>query len=1148
MTTHLPVRTFGSRCESFTRTLMGACFAVLLGGTPVLAADAVRAPDEAQIRQRLGGLAIPFEANAGQFDPRVAFMARTFAGTVFVTRDGQLVHGFPGRAAAGADARKRIRKSSRGWVLTESLIGAHPSVHGQTRSATKVSRFIGNDPSRWQGTVPTYDRVGLGEAWPGIDVALVAHGSTVETFFTLAPGADAGRIAVRVGGAKSLALAADGAIVASTGIGPVSFSAPKAWQDIGGERRPVRVAYALAGDRYGFRLGGYDSAFPVVIDPIKQSTYVGYNDTEPYAIALNANGDVYVTGFTGESSPDFLGALGVTGGAQSNPGGGPGGGVGDAFVVRLRNDLQAPIAAATYLGGNGHEHGNAIAVDSSNGNVFVAGYTSSSDFPGTNGGVQPANTAGATKAFVAKLDGALTTIAATYLGGNGAEHANGIALNASGDVLVAGDTTSTAGFPGMTSTSAQQFIGGNSDAFVARLGNGLNTILQSTYLGGAGSDSANGIAVRANEVFVVGNTGSTSFPNMNGAAQSGNGGLGDAFVAKLNGALTTVAQATYLGGGGNDYGNDIAVRASTGDVYITGYTDSVVFPGTATGAQQNFGGYSDAFVARFDNSLSASSPVQSTFFGGVMDDYGTAIALDPAGNVFVAGLTRSQNLPGMVNGVQPTFNGFGYIQFVARLNDTLTAPVTQATYLGTGLENGMPSLALDGNGYVFVAGRTDSMNFPGWMNGAQVHFYYTAPDGYVSKLTHGLHDQANATANDDGDPHITTVSGLHYNFQSAGEFTALRAGSALEIQTRQSPTSTWGAYFDSHTGLTTCVSVNTALAARVGSHRVTYEPDFKNPADPNGLQLRVDGRLAPLTPAGISLSGGGRVALTAGALEIDFPDGTVLIATPFHAPPQWLFNVAVYGVDDGAGLMGSVPQGSWLPSLANGASVGVMPPATAAGMHQRFVVLNQTFANSWRVNAKTSLFDYAPGTSTATYTNPRWPAEKAESCRVPNMPAPPKPIDQGHAREICREVADKRRNADCVFDVAVTGQPGFAKAYLLAQRIQDGATRIDLGNNLAAVGAKPKTAAIFTATVTRISSGDKVAAGFVQFLLDGEKASEPIRLDKDGAARWTAEGLKPGTHRLSANFTPAKESVFLPSSSVESVVGFKDFGRDGSRR
>jgi subtilisin family serine protease len=291
----------------------------------------------------------------------------------------------------------------------------------------------------------------------------------------------------------------------------------------------------------------------------------------------------------------------------------------------------------------------------------------------------------------------------------------------------------------------------------------------------------------------------------------------------------------------------------------------------------------------------------------------------------------------------------------------------------------------------------------------------------------------------DGDPHLTTVDGVHYDFQSAGEFISLRDAGGLEIQTRQTPVAT--TFFPGpspYDGLATCVSLNTAVAARVGTHRVTYQPNLSGVPDPSGLQLRVDGVLTTLGALGLDLGSGGRVARSAAGngIEIEFPDGTRLIVTAgwWDSQGKWYLNVDVLHTPAVEGLLGAIAPGSWLPALADGTSLGPMP----ASLHQRYVDLDQTFADAWRVTAATSLFDYAPGTSTATFTLRSWPPENPP-CALPET-SPAKPLDLRTAQRLCRPITDKNRNADCVFDVRVTGEPGFARTYLLTQQVLAGPT------------------------------------------------------------------------------------------------------------
>lgn len=381
----------------------------------------------------------------------------------------------------------------------------------------------------------------------------------------------------------------------------------------------------------------------------------------------------------------------------------------------------------------------------------------------------------------------------------------------------------------------------------------------------------------------------------------------------------------------------------------------------------------------------------------------------------------------------------------------------------------------------------------------------------------------------DGDPHLTTVDGVHYDFQSTGEFVSLRDGGSLQIQTRQTPVATtFNPGPNPYTGLATCVSLNTAVAALVGKNRVTFQPRLNGVPDPSGLQLRVDGVLTTPGANGLNLASGGRVMASAGGgIRIDFPDGTVLIVTPgwWASQSKWYLNVSVFHTPALEGIMGAIAPGSWLPALPDGTSLGPKP----ASLHQRYLDLNQKFADAWRVTAQTSLFDYAPGTSTKTFTFPGWPLENPP-CVIPKQP-PVKPLDPQAARRACRPILDKKRNADCVFDVTVTGEPGFAKTYQLIQQIQAGSTTITVSDNEdpTQVGA-PVT---LTATVARTAAGGQgTPAGTVQFVLDGSKVGAPVKLDSNGRATWKTSILKAGSHQVAARYIPASGSIFLASSSL----------------
>src|SRR5262245_33932211 len=158
-------------------------------------------PTPAEVARQVDRLAVPFVANAGQSDPRVAYSASTFSGTVFVTKEGELVYALPApghRDAAG------LREGVSGWTLTEGFVDGQPTPIGAHAAATHVNVFAGSDPARWQRDVASYADVDLGAVWPGISVALAAHGKQVEKIFTVEPGAAPDAIRVRVAGAGSL--------------------------------------------------------------------------------------------------------------------------------------------------------------------------------------------------------------------------------------------------------------------------------------------------------------------------------------------------------------------------------------------------------------------------------------------------------------------------------------------------------------------------------------------------------------------------------------------------------------------------------------------------------------------------------------------------------------------------------------------------------------------------------------------------------------------------------------------------------------------------------------------------------------------------------------------------------------------------------
>jgi hypothetical protein len=492
--------------------------------------------------------------------------------------------------------------------------------------------------------------------------------------------------------------------------GEARLRRPVVYQNVDGERRKVPAAYVRRGAReVGFALGAYDRSRPLVIDPaLIYSTYLGGSAKETAgAIAADSLGYAYVTGTTFStdfpvSNPAIASEL--YGGARS-----------DVFVTKLALS-GVGLVYSTYLGGSGLDAGSAIAVDGA-GRAYVAGSTSSVDFPTTAGAFSRIYKGDPKDAFVAELDATGSQlIYSTYLGGSGLDAAASIAVDASGAAYVAG-STSSADFP-TTPSALQTTAGSNSanvDAFVAKLDPSGSALVYSTYLGGSGVDTAASIALESSgEAYVAGSTLSPDFPTTPGAFSRvfhGAPTIGDAFVAKLDARGSTLVYSTYLGGNGPDLASGIAVD-SAGQAYVVGSTGSADFPTTPGAFSRAFNrdpASGDVFVSKLD--ARGSALLYSTYLGGSRSDWASGIAVDSSGQAYVAGTTGSADFPTTAStALHPTLAG-GSDAFVAQL-DSAGGSVLYATYLGGRGSDSAAGIAYGGPSDLFVTGTTSSADFP----------------------------------------------------------------------------------------------------------------------------------------------------------------------------------------------------------------------------------------------------------------------------------------------------------------------------------------------------------------------------------------------------------------------------------------------------
>jgi hypothetical protein len=386
------------------------------------------------------------------------------------------------------------------------------------------------------------------------------------------------------------------------------------------------------------------------------------------------------------------------------------------------------LSASTYIGGSYgvYDAALAIAIDSNN-NVFITGYTDNNDFPIVNGYDNSYN--GGRDAFVAKFNNNLDQLlASTYIGGSyGDDIAYAIAIDSNNNVFITGGTYSN-DFP-IVNGYDDSNNGYYTDAFVAKFNNDLDQLLASTYIGGSYDiDIAYEIAIDSNNnnVFIAGYTGSNNFPIKDGYDNSYNGNI-DAFVAKFNNDLDQLLASTYIGGSDYEYAEAIAID-SNNNVFITGYTWSYDFP-IVNGYDDSHNGYTDAFVAKFNNDL--DQLLASTYIGGSDYDAAEVIAIDSNNNVFITGYTYSNDFP-IVNGYDNSYNG-NIDAFVAKFNNDLDQ-LLASTYIGGIYGDDIAlAIAIDSNNNVFITGGTWSYDFP-IVNGYD-DSYNGNIDAFVAKLT-----------------------------------------------------------------------------------------------------------------------------------------------------------------------------------------------------------------------------------------------------------------------------------------------------------------------------------------------------------------------------------------------------------------------------
>jgi hypothetical protein len=746
--------------------------------SPVTASAAANHPgtkNDVKWIETYGKLPMSFEENLGQTAHAVRFVSHGTGYALFLTPQEAVISLqqsvprdlSPLHRLAYFRALRKLRQAGRMTVLRMRLEGANPEarIAGVDLLPGKVNYFIGNNPKDWRTDVPSYARVKYAGIYPGVDLVFYGNQRRLEYDFVVAPGADPKAIELSLTGAQKLRVNSNGNLVLNVSGGQLALQKPVVYQNVRGDRHEIQGRYVLAGNRrVTFAIANYDRSVPLIIDPVlNYSTYLGGSVTGDLgsAIAVDSLGDAFVTGTT--VSTTF----------PSTPGGfGTGNANGVAFVTEV-NPAGTALLYTTYLGGTGGDFGNGIALDNSGsganpgGNVYVTGFTMSSDFPTTAGNALKPTSAGAVTAgtsFISKINptasGTGSLVYSSYLGGTDGpalgnpDVGNAVAADVNGNAYVTGITASSPGsldanFP-ITAASAFQTTLGTTDgnAFLTRIDttkSGSASLAYSTYLGGSGANAgtlgfgeqAQGVAVDASKnAYIVGTTSSTDFPmtspTPNGYQTTAPAAIaeGTVFVSRIDTSTTkapaaSLVYSTYLGGESQDLSAAIALKANSTVVYVTGETISLLFPTFPTappGPYQKTGAAGGtAFLSLIDTGQTGSASLTySTFLGGAQT-IGFSIAVDAAGNAYVVGGTSDSGYPVTSGAFQPKSaagaQGDGFISKINPGGNGTADLVYSSLFGGSGIAGSFDAvrgIAVDSANNAYITGVTfsSSSSFP----------------------------------------------------------------------------------------------------------------------------------------------------------------------------------------------------------------------------------------------------------------------------------------------------------------------------------------------------------------------------------------------------------------------------------------------------
>jgi len=653
-------------------------------------------------------LSLPFLANDSDDD--ILFYAKTFAGMVWVHRNGDMA----------------FQSLSSGQHFVEHLHDALPfcPIAGDVAQSS-INRFDPRTMKTGNTRVSAFHHILMPDIYPDITLKLKAYSRTVEKIFIVNPGANPDHIRIQVKGAQNLEISQKGELnVLPQGI---RYSVPIAYQIIDNQKVPIDVCYRVEDNQvYGFELAQYNPNYPLIIDPFIAGTFFGGDDRDEIQdVAVDANGDIYVVGTTWSSNiPVSLASSGY------NQIYNPAIHMQDIFVAKFNSDLTT-LHSATFIGGSKADVATNILIDS-NDSVFICGQTTSSDFP-IKASTNKYKGNGDIIAFRMNKD--LSTLqSSTYFGGDQMDMPEDMLLY-NNQIFITGYTQSK----DFDKNGNVSTFKGVTDAFVSRLTYNLDQLESSYFIGGSNDDRAFTMHLGTNDyIIIAGKTYSSDFEFSNNNYDNTINGGADAFIyilkADFKADTNTVLASTFLGGNRGDEITAIEVDESGEKIYATGTTSSSNFPIVdLENAYAKTPNGTDVFVVQFDKVLTTLAA--GTFLGGMQGEKAVDIQFNNNQEIMIAGTTSSIDFPTTLGTFDETYNS-GLDIFIATFNSTLTT-LSDSSFLGESQDDFVSSIAIQEDNIV-IAGSTWSNHFPISSTAVDRTFNEGEREGFIFILSQDL--------------------------------------------------------------------------------------------------------------------------------------------------------------------------------------------------------------------------------------------------------------------------------------------------------------------------------------------------------------------------------------------------------------------------